>query len=55
MRAVRSEGGAECRKIQEELTAPNPGDIPDIAVSGPSTGMKPDPDDMWTSMGGVMM
>ncbi|KAH9942746.1 hypothetical protein B0H21DRAFT_515332 [Amylocystis lapponica] len=54
-RHLRSEGGAECRKIQEELT-PNPGEMPDMSLSGASNlGMKPDPDGVWTGMGGLMM
>ena len=66
---MRSEGGAECRKIQEEL---NPGstahlDAPPTAASSasatsdtegsaPPSGaeVKPDPDGSWT-VGGMMM
>ena len=60
---MRSEGGAECRKLQEEL---HPGstahlDAPPPASSTSDSGpessgaeVKPDPDGAWSS-GGIMM
>ncbi|EPT01686.1 hypothetical protein FOMPIDRAFT_40824 [Fomitopsis schrenkii] len=52
-RHLRSEGGAECRKIQDEVTVP----IPDgIEMKGQpadaSPSMKPDPDGPWQGNGG---
>ena len=67
---MRSEGGAECRKLQEEinpgstahLDAPVPGSSTSATSdSGPESSappsgaeVKPDPDGGWTS-GGMMM
>ncbi|KAK7682500.1 hypothetical protein QCA50_014300 [Cerrena zonata] len=65
-RHLRSEGGAECRKIQDELTATSSGtesannDSAAAAVNASNgsadTTMKPDPDS-WTGMngGGIVM
>lgn len=60
---VRSEGGAECRKIQDELTTASSGTesandssaAAATAVGTASNGdttMKPDPDGSWTAMNG---
>ena len=65
---VRSEGGAECRKIQEELTTssgtesasdlPMNGSTPAPPAAAEANGgggaLKPDPDG-WAAMGGVVM
>ncbi|KAH8092677.1 hypothetical protein BXZ70DRAFT_898040 [Cristinia sonorae] len=65
-RHLRSEGGAECRKIQEEVTTSSgtesATDLPSTVTNGAgpthngaSSGtMKPDPDG-WAAMGGVVM
>lgn len=52
---VRSEGGAECRKIQKEMR-PNGEDAEaSEGSSGASTAnLKPDPDGNW-SVGGIVM
>ncbi|OCH88564.1 hypothetical protein OBBRIDRAFT_734177 [Obba rivulosa] len=52
-RHLRSEGGAECRKIQSEITAPLADGAPDGGAALPAA-MKPDPDG-WTGSGGLMM
>ena len=45
---VRSEGGAECRKVQKEMRPPGEEDAP-LGVA-----LKQDPDDKWSS-GGIMV
>lgn len=50
---MRSEGGAECRKIQDEVTVPIPDGIEMKAqVADASPNMKPDPDGPWQGNGG---
>lgn len=51
-RHLRSEGGAECRKIQKEMKPT--GDEGDM-VMGNGLMMKPEPDDNWSGSGGVMV
>ena len=66
---MRSEGGAECRKIQDEMTASSGAESASndtsAAVANASNGqngsadatMKPDPDGNWTGLngGGIVM
>ncbi|KAL4246881.1 hypothetical protein ABKN59_008674 [Abortiporus biennis] len=65
-RHLRSEGGAECRKIQEELSSSDGADgkgvsAPPAVTSSSSSaansesGMKPDPDGNWPMGGGGIM
>ncbi|TFY60312.1 hypothetical protein EVJ58_g5224 [Rhodofomes roseus] len=50
-RHLRSEGGAECRKIQDEVTVPLPEGM-EMKVPDASPNMKPDPDGPWQGTGG---
>lgn len=51
---MRSEGGAECRKIQKEIK-PSGDDTEDgLAVTVSST-LKPDPDANWDANGNIVM
>ena len=56
--AVKSEGGVECQKVQQELTAGSYDEYGQpIGLQAGSDGMqltKPDPD-MWPGVGGMMM
>ena len=66
---MRSEGGAECRKLQEEISPGSTAhlDAPPTAASSqsdsgaegsaPPSGaeVKPDPDGVWPGAGGMMM
>lgn len=52
---MRSEGGAECRKIQKEIRPTGEEDDSDPGVSGPPGGLKPDPDGNWGVSGGIVM
>ena len=51
---VRSEGGAECRKIQKEMR-PNGEEAPEASdASTSSSSLKPDPDANWSG-GSIVM
>ncbi|GJE89966.1 transcription factor [Phanerochaete sordida] len=52
-RHLRSEGGAECRKIQKEIR-PNGDDAPEASDGSTSSSLKPDPDATWNSGSLVM-